>query len=331
MKNTALYLPKCLNSILNQTIKEIEIICVDNESKDDSPKILEEYKKRHNNIIVLSCPHGRLGHARNIGLKDAKGEYIGFVDSDDFIHREMYKKMYAKASSHDADMAICGITTYYQKDNKYIKKEPGIFKQKEVVHISENKYLFRNLTSCNKLYRRKFIDRNQLRFPENLYYEDQLYVIEAYILANKIACIPQPYYYYRKQRENQISTLKTDQLFDVFKVFKELDKFIEENNSFSNDISEIKIQRLLYLYNYINRKDRLIFYNKMKKEINKYPVNPEFNIVSNTEYKNSLIIRRYPYLIGHSILTIRNLLGLFLGISFIKKTYLKFKDHIHDT
>ena len=315
--NTAQYLPQCLDSLKNQTLNDIEIICVDNGSTDSSFDILKDYEFKNKNIKVLHHDDGRQGAARNAGLKIAKGRYVGFVDSDDFIDSRMYESMYVKAITHDADMAICGITLYYQNSNQYIEKDPSIFPNKAAVHISENKLFYSNLTLCNKIYKRKFLSENLIVFPDDVYHEDQLYVIQAYLLSNKIAVIKKPFYFYRKQREGQVSTLYTDHLFEIFIIFQELDQFIKKQGfgeKIKNDITEIKIQRLFYFYDYINRKSKKKLFNLMKKEFNRVEEIKNFYILSKTQYENYIIVKKNDYALANLLLRAKLYRDLFLKI-----------------
>jgi glycosyltransferase involved in cell wall biosynthesis len=326
--NTQEFLVQCLDSILNQTLDNLEIICVENGSTDSSLEILNEYSQSYTHLKVIIHPEGRLGDARNAGLRLAKGEYIGFVDSDDFIDPTMFENLYRVAFKHSADIAICGITVFYQKDNVYLEKEPEIFPNSEFVPIQQNKKFFRNLTAWNKIYKKSFLDKHNFEFPEDLYYEDQLFLIKAFVLANGIASISKPLYYYRKQRADQISTLSSNHLFDIFKIFIQIDEFLNYykiQDDFKNDIAEIKIQRLLYLFDYISKEQKKEFFLQMQKEFKDIHLCPPLEIASNTEYNNFRIIRNKSYVTSNTLLYTRRMLGQLLKIGIIRNLYIIFR------
>ena len=106
--NVSKYLRQCLDSLVNQTIKDIEIICVDDGSTDSSHEILEEYAAADSRIVIVTKANGGLPSARNAGLDVAKGKYVGFVDGDDYVDTDMYRKMYNAAVANDADIVVCG-------------------------------------------------------------------------------------------------------------------------------------------------------------------------------------------------------------------------------
>jgi len=107
--NVELYLEKCLDSLVNQTLKEIEIIVVNDGSPDNSQEIIDKYAKEYKNIKAYKKKNGGLSDARNYGIKKASGEYIAFIDSDDYVRLDMYEKMYNKAKSGNFDMVVCDL------------------------------------------------------------------------------------------------------------------------------------------------------------------------------------------------------------------------------
>jgi glycosyltransferase involved in cell wall biosynthesis len=323
--NTASYLRQCIDSVLGQTLHDIEVICVENGSTDNSPEILKSYEATDNRLRVIVHPEGRLGGARNAGLDRITGEYVGFVDSDDYIKEEMYEATYSRAVTYNADLAICGVMNYFEKDGIFVEKEPAIFQGRECVTISENRWFFRNLTAWNKLYKRDFLERNSLRFPEGTYYEDQLFVTQAYLLANRIAVVKNQYYFYRKQRSGQISTLTDEHVFDIYNIFRRLDSFAQRNGldrKFVQDIGEIKIQSLFYLFPYVEHLHRRRFFEMMKdvfKEI-KFEHPPHF--ISNTLHNNFQIVKTYSYSTAVLFLRIRECLGKVLCIPILRNIYI---------
>ena len=120
--NVEKFLKRCLDSIINQTLKDIEIICVNDGSTDGSAEILDQYKNLDNRIIVLNCKNQGPSVARNTGMKIARGEYVSFVDSDDWIDNDFLEKLYVAAKKHDADAACTYINRVYKLNSFFITK-----------------------------------------------------------------------------------------------------------------------------------------------------------------------------------------------------------------
>ena len=191
------------------------------------------------------------------------------------------------------------------------------------MHIAENKSFYSNLTLCNKIYRRRFLSENAIVFLEGIYHEDQLYVIQSYLLANKISVIKDPYYFYRKQRDNQVSTLDSERIFEIFEIFRALDIFIEEkgfNEEIINDITEIKIQRLFYFYGHINKQDKRKLFDLMKKEFNRARVIKKFSFLSKTQYENYNCVKNHEFILANCLLHWQSCKYL------IQNAYLKLKN-----
>ncbi|MDR3346595.1 MAG: glycosyltransferase, partial [Campylobacteraceae bacterium] len=185
------YLAACLNSIVNQTYKNLEIILVDDGSPDNCGKICDEYAQKDSRIVVLHQPNGGVSRARNAGLDIAKGEYIAFVDSDDYIALDMYEELMSIAQKQSADVAICGI---------YVIKKDGmeIFK-KTLEGLDTNGIKYQFLINSypsfpwGRLYKTKLFQG--VRFPVGLIcYEDMFVMPKILSNADKIVFAPKPYY-----------------------------------------------------------------------------------------------------------------------------------------
>lgn len=199
--NTEKYLSRCLDSLVNQTLKDIEIICVDDGSTDDSLKILKSYAEKYPFVAVISNTHKKQGAARNVGVNVAKGEYIGYVDSDDWVDLNYFEKLYIAADTYNSDIALA---TNVRIGNGKTKKRLNIQKE-EVYYLQEDKYKicnhWKNECPTNKLYRKDFLIKNKVIWPENIWCEDKLYTTQAIYYANKIVTVPDTnYYYYRNPK-----------------------------------------------------------------------------------------------------------------------------------
>lgn len=234
--NVEKYLRRCIDAILNQTISNLEIILVDDGSPDLCPQICDEYAKRDNRIVVIHQENGGLSAARNAGIKAAKGEYIGFVDSDDYISPNMYELLYDNIEHYDADIAICNFE--YVDDNGNALNRPSPMKtevltNKQALRKLEEKRWTYYVTAWNKLYRRSLFD--EISFPIGKLNEDSAIMHELFHKSRHIATIDDKLYYY-VQRNNSIisggyNVKRLDEVEAIYKryrYYKEqgLDEFI---------------------------------------------------------------------------------------------------------
>lgn len=203
--NNGKYLPKCLFSLVRQTLKEIEIIVVNDGSNDNTDEILKLFSCYDKRIKVINQPNLKQGTARNNGLKLAVGEYIGYVDSDDWVDFNYYEKLYNAAKKHDADLAFA---TNIRIGNGRTKKRLNIEKEtlakslQERIDISNQ---FKNPCPTNKIYRRKMLVENSISWPEGVYCEDKLYTIKAVYYANAMVAVPDVYYYYFRNPNSTVN------------------------------------------------------------------------------------------------------------------------------
>ena len=191
------YLKKCVQSLLNQTFKDIEILLIDDGSHDKCGEICDEFAKIDQRVRVIHKSNGGLSSARNVGIGVAKGEYIGFVDSDDWVAEEMYEKLIDAADSNEADIAVCGIyhvkhgktSVYYSFDNEQLIEHDEAVKK---VLLNQFKSF-----AWNKIYKKKLFEG--LRYPVGWYHEDLALTYLLYERANRVICIRGVYYYYLKR------------------------------------------------------------------------------------------------------------------------------------
>lgn len=198
-------LTNCLESLLNQTLEDIEIVLVDDASTSEvTTHLLEEYKSRHETKIVLLTHdvNKRQGGARNSGIKIAKGEFIGFVDADDYIDKDMYKLLYNKALEDNSDVVDCNYTEV-NENGDFIKHVISI----KDVSVDEEFLLYPG-PIWSKLYSKKLIIDNELFFPENIFYEDDALSGIHFLCANKISKVNEFLYYYVKRPGSVVSNKK---------------------------------------------------------------------------------------------------------------------------
>lgn len=207
------YLEKCIESVLKQTYTNLQIILVDDGSPDNCGKICDEYAKKDPRIEVIHKVNGGLSDARNVGIAKAKGKYIGFVDSDDYIKEDMYEILINLIKEYDADVSICNL--YDVIDGKeYIKNNENGIQEYSRLEILKEVLLDKNIQSYawNKLYKKELFD--EIKYPIGKKYEDigtTFYVFEK---CNKIVVTSEPEYYYLKRSDSLVNNVTESTVLD---------------------------------------------------------------------------------------------------------------------
>lgn len=214
--NVEKYIGKCLDSLINQTLKEVQIICVDDGSTDGSLKIVEEYSKKCDRIVVVKQENGGAGAARNNGMKYATGEYLSFLDSDDFFEPNMLETAYNKAKADSADMVVFNSDQYYEDSDEY-KKVNWVVRYGKIPPYTPFKH--RQMTdnvfkvfvgwAWDKLFLKEFVDKHNLKFQEQRTSNDMLFVFSAVVLAKRITVVPKENILLHQRRNNQSSLSNT--------------------------------------------------------------------------------------------------------------------------
>lgn len=207
--NVEKYITRCLTSLVNQTIDDLEIILVNDGSKDNSEQIIRQFKKDYKNIIYVKKENGGLSSARNFGLIYATGEYVAFLDSDDYVDRTLYQKMYEKAKATNSDYVECDFIWKYPDHEKI---DVG-FRYKDKKEMFEKA----RVVAWNKLIKREIIINKKIEFPVGLYYEDIEFFYKLLPYINSFAFVEEPLIYY-VQRDNSIVNKQDSRTKQIFKV-----------------------------------------------------------------------------------------------------------------
>ena len=294
--NVGKYLRQSLDSLINQTLKEIEIICVNDGSTDDSYEILEEYKSKDNRIKVIHKENKGTGAARNDGLRLATGECIGFVDPDDWVKPNMFERLYQEIKEKDLDIVMCMPDGYDEKNA--VNAPFPYFVDANFEHIIDDKiFNWRDLSPfqypmCvwNKLYTKKLFDDNNIDFAEGLDFEDHKVIFGTLLTAQKMYFIREKLYVYRFNREGSVLTDNNRRLIDHIKIFDIVENLMKETNTYNilrNDFLTYKIHNILYYYSMIKDEFKSEYYNNMVQSIKDTNLNEE-------EYK--MLCEKYPEL-----------------------------------
>lgn len=223
--NVQEYLADCLDSLLGQTLNSLEIIAVDDGSTDDSSRILAEYASAHpDRIRSFTKPNGGLSDARNFGIGRARGEYIGFVDSDDWVDAEMFEAMYERAIETDSEAVVCGARLHmYQDDVEVEDAARNIDLRGSISNfgnsVTQNPHILFSSHSyaCTKLFHRRLFDEWGFEFPIGQWFEDSALIYNIMYAANRVSCLQDNFYHYRFNRSGAITTTLSPKIFDIFK------------------------------------------------------------------------------------------------------------------
>jgi len=211
--NTEKYLRECLDSVVNQTLRDIEIICVDDGSTDRSPEILEEYQKIDSRVAVITQPNSGPSTARNKGLACAHGKYIDFLDSDDLLELNALEKAFQVAADNELDAIVYGLEPFFESEQlaqilperyKHPSGATGIMSGVQYVKVSNDQGTYVS-TVWIALWRRAFLEEHGIIFKEGIVQEDNLFSFQAYMAAGRVMRIPDRFYL-RRVRENSIMT-----------------------------------------------------------------------------------------------------------------------------
>lgn len=229
--NVEKYLRKCLDSLLNQRLEEIEILVIDDGSTDSSAAIMKEFQEQFPlKIKSFTKENGGLSDARNFGLDRVNGEFIGFVDSDDFVSEEMFEEMYALAKKHNAEMVICNLQKVDEEGN-ITQKLTQIPNLPEKIDLRENFSLFSDISyfACNKIFKKElFLTK---RFKVGIHFED-IQLIPQLVLASKTIAQTQKYHYQYLERLYSISKTHTEKGLDILRAVEEV-KVAFENSKYA--------------------------------------------------------------------------------------------------
>lgn len=232
--NVEKYLPKCLESLIKQTLKDIEIICVNDGSMDNSLAILKEFASKDSRIRIIDNQHQGVAKTRNTGIEQSTGEYIGFVDSDDYIDIDFFEKLYNSATKSNSDIAIASILKHKNFFNiynaKYTKEETAITIQDKIKLCEDKKHFF--FYAWNKIYHSGFIKENNIKFSEGQIYEDVMFAIKALYYSNKIISVYGTKYHYI-EHENSLTKYKDktgEKEHDLIKAYSDLQEFCNSKN-----------------------------------------------------------------------------------------------------
>ena len=302
--NVEKYLERCIKSILEGTYKDLELVIVNDGTKDDSENIIIRYLEKYNNITYILKENGGLSHARNVGYTYAKGEYIAFFDSDDYIEKDMYEKLMAKVKDYNYDIVVCDLYMEYEQTGKKIYVGSNVEKEYKDVEEDNNEINIRKeimeniyIAVHNKIYKKELIEKtfgNGMPFVNGMYYEDIVYTYSILQNTRSISFVKEPLYYY-VQRTSSISNNYDKKLYDIITSVEILIENAVENNRFEDYKEILEYIGIRYMYGTFmkriaktkNKKIYLEGYNRVIQEDKK--IYEKYGILGKNKKKNSIL------------------------------------------
>jgi len=309
------YLRQCLDSVVNQTLDEIEILCVNDGSTDTSKQILEEYSRKDERIKIINQKNKGAAAARKVGLDNAKGDFIAFVDSDDWVKLDTYEKLYKNAITNNSDLVLLNFIMYDESKQGYVNwlglnitdhldknTDFNIF----TFDYSEVKPLLLNgFTGCtNKLYKTSFLrSYDDFYFPDHITLgEDVPLNVQVLLRARKISFCNENLYIYRLSNANSSSntSIKNKKIFEIFTIIDEVENILIENRVMDGYKTEFFIFQIVHLAHWFKRCDKSFkqqFFETMKKYFNKIDFQDneiyKLNLPIKNNYENVLSSKTY--------------------------------------
>lgn len=230
--NVELYIKKCLESLVNQTLEDIEIILVNDGSKDGSKEIAMKYTEKYpEKIIYFEKPNGGLSDARNYGMKHTNGDYIAFLDSDDYVELNTYEKLYNKAIETGADMVECDF--YWEYPDKKIHDQNANYQNES------DMYSRARVVAWNKLYKREVLLNSNIEFPKGLLYEDVEFFYKILPQIKHRELINEPLIHYI-QRENSITNVQNERTGEIFTILDNIVEYYKQHGLYEKYSAELE-------------------------------------------------------------------------------------------
>ncbi len=241
--NVEKYLRECLDSILNQTFRDFELICVDDGSTDKSLEILEEYKNRDNRIIILKQPHSGAASARNLGIKFAQGKYLQFLDADDWFEPQMLDELFSRAEKFNADMVVCSARKFDEEGRLLESGNPNFAVDFNIVpqdtpfcpkDFGDDMFMLFNAVPWIKLVNKNVIIDNQLEFQNLPCCNDVAFSLKLAACVNRVIAFNKELINRRYGRAGSIAKLRAERADCIIRVYMEVKRFLKERGVYNN-------------------------------------------------------------------------------------------------
>lgn len=236
--NAEKYLKKCLDSLVNQTKKELEFILINDGSTDKSEEIIKTYKDKR--IKYFKNKNQGIGKTRNFGIEKSSGKYLMFLDSDDYFSNDACEILYKEAEKEKADLIVFDYYRVEKGNLNEVKIEPF---NATNIKADSSLLLKINLGPCNKIYKTDLIKNNGIKFEESLKYEDTLFVVKAIYNAQKIIKLNRFLHYYMIHEKSE-TTVRDERVFDILKIVDKIRKYLKNDKSIKETVDKLTVQIL---------------------------------------------------------------------------------------
>ncbi|MBQ9942192.1 MAG: glycosyltransferase, partial [Christensenellaceae bacterium] len=273
------YLDECIGSVLAQTHEDLEILCFDDGSPDGCPAMLDAYAEKDPRVKVIHQQNAGLGTCRNRGIEMADGEYIFFVDSDDYIAPDAIEKMVAQCEKTGARLCICNASDFDAATGKALSHNylrPALWGGAEVFapeDAGEDLYQITAANAWNKLYHRDLFADKRLRFYDGMRYEDTFFYFLVLLLAKRITYVDEPLYHYRRGRIDSLMSTDVSSCADIIRAYELARRLMEENGFLQNETVKKSFERKangILLFNFCFQRGLpayLCYYDALKKAL----------------------------------------------------------------
>lgn len=290
--NTEKYLKRCLDSLVKQTLDEVEIIVIEDDSIDDSKKIVKQYEKKYKDkiTVIYNKENMGIGYNRNLGIKKATGKFIAFVDSDDYVDDNYLKDMYEEAIKNELDLVVCDLR---KVDENYNVIGYDVIRNFEITSLKENPMLILqiNLGPANKLFAKELFKDKTARFSEEYKYEDLAVIPKLISSAKRVGKVNNVYYNYVIHAQSQTMTMN-EKVFDVLDVLNVVNSYLKELNYYDEIKEYVEFLNIRTIFRYTLQQKR-----QQDKKVRNEFINRAFEFL-NTNFpnwrKNSIYLKRNP-------------------------------------
>ena len=340
--NAENFLTESINSLLNQTFTDFEVICINDGSKDQSLRLINNIQKRDNRIKVINKTNGGCGSARNVGIENAKGEYIYFFDPDDYISPDAFQKLYENAKNNKSDMVISQIA-WYTEGNKINFDKPGFDLENVFENIDFNKFTFNYkqikeyvlnsyFAPWTKLYNTRFLKYdNNFRFEENIAFDDVPFHVKTILKAQRISFVPEAFYQYRTSNKNSVNNTSTNSI-DIIRICDMIEDILKENNIFEDFKSNFYQFKIIQLILYLISSNSEIYYKSVKYNLMRIDINelelPDETIKKYNRVVNSNTYNEYRK--TNNARPLENETNAFVKVDVLEKENLEMKNKINN-
>ena len=305
------YLNKCLDSICKQTLSNIEIICINDGSTDNTLSILEKYSSKDQRIKIISIENNGQGFARNIALNCANGEYIAFVDADDWIENDALELLYDNAKSRNLDLLFYQMINYMDYSKDYVETdlynhicfERNGINENTIFNNNDTKDFLFEIPVCpvSKLYRKNFLDENDLRFKEGIFFEDNEFFYKTYFKCQKAGFLKK-HFYYRRRHKDSVTQIIDKRKFDIVHAANDILDVFKVNgkyNIYKKDVINHTFLMVVEWFKKFSLDLRQSFYKHIKdnfKGFNDYCMDFKNNLDYETKLMHQFVLNNDYYL-----------------------------------